>query len=200
VHLHLYYLGQKITEERYHYGRSKILRVPKIRHLGKPLFPECCIGGELHSREKDFPECQKVHGTRGRDARGGSHLPRVQHSGKRGTRKRKFAFDGDIGWNRLQKSWKKISPDTLSLALGEGSLFPECLALALREGCLFPKSRWLALDEGSLPRVPEKALGEDFCFFLPHFFLRPSYYLKLLAQIWSNFEFFLVYFVSFFVS
>ena len=35
-----------------------------------------------------------------------------------------------------------------SLALGEGSLFPECLVLAL--------------EKGTLPRVPGKALGEEF--------------------------------------
>jgi hypothetical protein len=46
-------------------------------------------------------------------------------------------------------------------------------------------------------------LGEEFYFFL--FFLSFfcdafPYYFKLLVQIWYNFDFFLVYFVSFFVS
>ena len=60
----------------------------------------------------------------------------------------------------------------------------------------------MALGKGPLCRVPGKALGEEFffVFFAPFFYEAFSHYLKLLVQIWDNFDFFLVYFVNFFVS
>ena len=51
--------------------------------------------------------------------------------------------------------------------------------------------------------MPGKALGEDFVFlfFLLHFFCEAfSHYLKLLVQIWDNFDFFLYISLIFFVS
>ena len=51
----------------------------------------------------------------------------------------------------------------------------------------------MALGKGPLCRVPGKALGEEFLFFLfflPHFFKAFSHYLKLPVQIWDNFAYF----------
>jgi hypothetical protein len=67
----------------------------------------------------------------------------VQHSWKTGTRKRKFAFDGD----GRRKHFKKIFLESLAFALGEGGLVPEYLALALGEESLFPECPDLALRE-----------------------------------------------------
>ena len=52
-----------------------------------------------------------------------------------------------------------------------------------------------------MPSAREDTRGRVFFVFLPHFFCEAfSHYLKLLVQIWDNFDFFLVYFVNFFVS
>jgi hypothetical protein len=128
-----------------------------------------------------------VHDTRGSKALGEGHLPRVQHSGKRGTRKRKFAFDG----GRKQSRLEEIFPECLALTLGEASLFPECLTLALGEACLFPECPNMALKEGSLPRVLRHGTqGTTFLsFFAPFFCEAFPHNLKLLAQIWGTSKF-----------
>ena len=78
----------------------------------------------------------------------------------------------------------------LGKALGEKAAFPECLVLALGK------------EPEPLPRASGKALREEFLFvlfFLPNFFCEAfPHYLKLPVQIWDNFDFFLLYFVSFF--
>ena len=62
----------------------------------------------------------------------------------------------------------------------------------------FADCHFLALGKGPLCRVPGAALSN---FFLPYYFFAALiYYLKLHVQIWDNFDFFLLYFVSFFVS
>jgi hypothetical protein len=111
-----------------------------------------------------------------------SKFPRVLHSGKGGTRgkpsspsatlgkrdtrKKKFAFDVNIGQSRCQKMKKKSSLECHTLALAEGDLFPESRLLALGEGTSSPSAPSLALGEVSLPRVPTKALRELFFTFL----------------------------------
>jgi hypothetical protein len=71
-------------------------------------FPECCTRGRIALGEEAFPECLQGHGTRGRPALGKGHLPRAQHSGKTGTRKRKAPFDGDNRRSRLKKFEKTL--------------------------------------------------------------------------------------------
>jgi len=50
----------------------------------------------------------------------------------------------------------------------------------------------LALGEETLPRELRKALGEEFffSFFAPFFSKAFPHYLKLLSQVWENFNFF----------
>jgi hypothetical protein len=80
---------------------------------GSHSSPSVALGEEKHSGKWGFPECRETHGTRGRVTLGESHLPRVQHSGKSGTHKRKFTFDGAFGRNRLPKKWKMSSPSAM---------------------------------------------------------------------------------------
>jgi hypothetical protein len=87
-------------------------RMPKIGHSRKSIFPECCTRGS-----KAFLSAEKCM------ALGKGHLPRVQHSRKRGTREIKFAFDGGNERSRMEKFF----PECLALAIGEAILFPECL-------------------------------------------------------------------------
>ena len=56
-------------------------------------------------------------------------------------------------------------------------------------------------ERASSPSAREGTRGRIFIFFvfLPHFFCEAfPHYLKLPVQIWDNFDFFLLYFVSFF--
>ena len=77
-----------------------------------------------------------------------------------------------------------------SLTLGE-----EALSRVLEQG---------TRGRGCLPRVPRKALGEEFLFFLfffASFFCEAfPHYLKLPVQIWDNFDFFCYISLVFFVS
>jgi hypothetical protein len=84
---------------------------PSVRHFpecqksgtrGSHSSPSVALGEELHSGKVAFPECLKEHDTRGRKALGEGRLPRAQHSGKKGTRKRKVAFGGNIRRRRLK--------------------------------------------------------------------------------------------------
>jgi hypothetical protein len=99
------------------------------------------------------------------------------------------------------KKLKNVFPEWKhDLALGEGDLFPECHALTLGEGASSPRATVPALGEGPLPRVPTKALGDLFLFFLffcPIFCEAFPHHFKILSQIWITFDF-LLYFVSFF--
>jgi len=123
--------------------------VPKIGHLAKPIFPECCtqgrkalpsvaeclaLGKERHSAKGLFPECN----TRGREALG----------------KEKCYLTAQL-------------PTPLNLK----NCFAECRTLALDKEAGFPECPVMALGKGPLCRVPEKALGEEFffCFFAPFF-------------------------------
>jgi hypothetical protein len=69
------------------------------------------------------------------------------------------------------KKLKKVFPECLALALGEGDLFPESRQPALGEGTSCLSALSLALGEGPLPRVPIFALEEPFFYFFvfPHF-------------------------------
>jgi hypothetical protein len=99
---------------------------------GSQSSPSVALGEELHSGKMVFPECLKGHGTRGRPALGEGHLPREQHSGKTAHEKEKVhltaALDGAVNKKKL----KKLFPECLVLALGEGDLFPECLVPGTR--------------------------------------------------------------------
>jgi hypothetical protein len=131
-----------------HYGRTEIPRVPN----SSPSFKnrQANLPRVLHSGKG---------GTRGKPSSPSATL------GKRDTRKKKFAFDGNIGQSRLPKNEKKSSR-VHTLALAEGDLFPESRLLALGEGTSSPSAPSLALGEVSLPRVPTKALRELFFTFL----------------------------------
>jgi hypothetical protein len=101
-----------------HYGRSKLSRVPHTSPSAKNR------------------------------ALGEANLPRVLHSGKTGTRKRKVTFDGNIRRSRLQKKIeKKLFPECLDLGLGEGDLFPESRLPTLGEGTSSSSALSLALGE-----------------------------------------------------
>jgi hypothetical protein len=64
---------------------------------GRNSSPSVALGEEMHSGKRVFPECLIVHGTWGREALGENPLPRVQHSGKRGTNEQKMMWEnGDI--------------------------------------------------------------------------------------------------------
>jgi hypothetical protein len=76
---------------------------------GSQSSPSVALGEELHSGKVAFPECLNGHATREIPTLGEGHLPRAQHSGKTGTRKRKVAFDDNIRQSRLQKKLKKNS-------------------------------------------------------------------------------------------
>jgi hypothetical protein len=87
-----------------HYGRSNIPRVPRA----SPSAKNWALGEELHSGKMAFPECLKGQSTRGTKAIGEGHLPRAQHSGKKGTRQRKVAFDSANRRSRLKKIGKAL--------------------------------------------------------------------------------------------
>ena len=129
---------------------------------GETKFPECCwlprvpkIG---HSGKRIFPECC----TRGRIALGEERLSRVPqrfwHSVKSSTRHRPSSPSATLGEDRHSAkkhvTWRFTPPTPLKLK----------------------KTK-------ILPRVPGKALGEEFLFFLfflPHFFCEAfPHYLKL---------------------
>jgi hypothetical protein len=103
----------------------------------------------------------------------------------------------------VRQKIEKSLPDCHALALGEGDLFPESHVPTLRQVTNSLSAPSLALGEGPLPRVLEHVTrGTVFYFlvFLPHFFCDAfPRYLKLLAQICLTFEFFLLYFISFFL-
>jgi hypothetical protein len=130
-------------------------------------FPGCRKSGTQRialgeERLSGVPKSVRHSGKRGTR---GSHLPGVQHSWKTGTRKRKFAFDGNIGRNRLPKQLKKVFSECHALALGEGDLFPECHAPALGEGASSPRAFSWHSGKGLFPSVTRKHSGKFFYFF-----------------------------------
>jgi hypothetical protein len=129
-----------------HYGTTEIPRVPN----SSPSAKNRALGEEMHSGKRGFPECRQTHGTWGRVTLGESLLPRVQHSGKRGTHKRKFTFDGAFRRNRLQKNEKCLPRVPCSSTRGRWPL-PRVPRAGTRGRSLFPECLFLALGEGSLP-------------------------------------------------
>ena len=117
----------------------RLPRVPKIGHLAKPIFPECCtrgrialgeerilaLGKERHSAKALFPECN----TRGRAALG----------------KEKCYLTAQPA--HAVKTKKNCFAECRTLALGNEAGFLECLVIAL--------------GKGPLCRVSGKALGEE---------------------------------------
>jgi hypothetical protein len=152
-------------------------RVPKIGHLGKLIFLECC--------------------TRGRKALGKERLSRVPrnpwHSGKGDTRGKPSSPSATLGeeWHSQKKIriWRCLW--TESFAEKMKNAFPECHALELREGGIFPECHAPALGEGasspsafswhsgvSSPSVTRKHSGKYFyffSFFAPFFFVIPCH-------------------------
>jgi hypothetical protein len=77
---------------------------------GSQSSPSVALREELHSGKGGFPECLKGLNTQGSTTLGEGHLPRVQHSRERGTRKRKVVFDGVKRRHHFKKFFPKPSP------------------------------------------------------------------------------------------
>jgi hypothetical protein len=142
------------------YRRMEIPRVPRAS------FPECHGLPRVPNIGHSGKRLPRVPWSQWHSGKALDH-PRVQHSGKRGTRGRKGS-----------------SP----LAPGEESLFPECLALPLGEASLFPECLPLAV---SSPSAMGRHPGNYYFFvFFSNFFESILHYYKLLVQIWGNFKLF----------
>jgi hypothetical protein len=134
--------------------------------------------GENCTQESSLPWVPRSAWHSGKaNTRGRPSSPRAT-LGEEGHTKKKVVFNDVEGQHHFKKKFPRAFPECLNIALREASLFPECSSLAI----------W----EGSLPRYDE-ALGEPiflFGFFAPFFCEAFLNYLKVFAQIWSNFKFF----------
>jgi hypothetical protein len=150
----------------------------------QPLLPSCrgspfetaalATIGIITTGEAIFPECHAL-----------PRVPKIGHSGKtifpeRNTRgrpaheKEKLHLTATID-GAVYKKIKKLFPECLDLALGEGDLFPR-VPSPRNSGKVTssPSAFSPALGEGPLPRVPSHCHSGKyflfFCFFLPQFF------------------------------
>ena len=175
----------------------------------------------MHYGRGKIPRVSQAFSSVKNQALGKANLLRVLHSGKNSTRGREALLSAAecLALGKERHSAKALFPECNTrgrAALGKEkcyltaqpahavktkkNCFAECRTLALGKEAGFPECPVMAFGKWPLCRVPGKALGEEFFFvFLPHFFCEAfSHYLKLLVQIWDNFDFFFVYFVNFF--
>ena len=151
---------------------------------------------------------------------GKANLPRVLHSGKNSTRGREALPSAAecLALGKERHSAKALFPECNTrgrAALGKEKCYLTAQpARAIKTKKLLCRVShagtwqrgWLpqvpchgTRQRASLPSAREGTRGRIFfVFFAPFFCEAFSHYLKLLVQIWDNFDFFLVYFVNFF--
>jgi hypothetical protein len=163
-----YLIATNTTREPKFPECHKLPRVPKTRHSGKTIFPECCIRGRIALGEELLPRV----------------LKRPRHSGKKHTRGRPSSPRATLGEDA--HTGKKVN---LTATL-DGSV---CQKNGKRLPWV-PCSRHSGKVTSS-PSAFSQALGDFFifCFFCPVFFDAFPRYLKLIDQIWLTFEYFIIF-------
>jgi hypothetical protein len=139
--------------------------VPKIGHSGKPIFPECCTRGRNELREESLSRVSQnpwnsgKGGTRGKMASLSATLGEEGHSQKKICIWRQHWTEPFA--KTIEKSLLRVP---CSSTRGRWPL-PRVPCAGTRGRSLFPESLFLALGEGSLPECHAEALGEIFLFF-----------------------------------